>query len=95
MQEQNKERKTGIIRSWHEQRGFGVIRCGPPTSLEKYFLHVSGIRTGVATPSVGMVLTFEVADTPVEEGKLPRAIRADIEIESIKSQESDGVGGAA
>jgi len=95
MQAQNKARKTGIIRSWHEQRGFGVVRVGPPTSLEKYFLHCSDIRKGIATPLVGMILTFEISDKPVEEGRLPRAIRADIDLESIKSQESDGAGGAA
>ena len=91
MQEQNKARKTGIIRSWHEQRGFGVIRVGPPTSLEKYFLHVSNIRRGSATPNVGSALTFEVSDTPVEEGKLPRALRADFDDDLV--QGSDGNGG--
>ena len=89
--QQNKERKTGIIRSWHEQRGFGIVRVGPPTSLEKYFLHVSNIRKGIATPSVGMVLTFEVSDTPVEEGKLPRAVCADIDVQSIQPSSDGGV----
>jgi hypothetical protein len=46
--------------------------------LERYFLHVSKIRSGTATPSVGMEVVFDVSDKPIREGDLPMAIRADI-----------------
>ena len=72
------ERKSGIIRSWHEKRGFGIVRVGPPSSLEKYFLHVSSIRTGTATPETGWAVEFEIGSKPVPAGQLPQAICADI-----------------
>jgi hypothetical protein len=72
------QKKVGVIRSWNEARGFGIVRVGPASSLEKYFLHVSGIRSGSAIPVVGSAVYFEVSDQPVEDGKLPGAIRADI-----------------
>jgi cold shock CspA family protein len=70
-------RKTGILRSWHPQRAFGIIRVGPESSLERYFLHFRAIRSGTATPSVGMAVEFEPG--PIRnEGDLPPALRADI-----------------
>jgi cold shock CspA family protein len=70
-------RKTGILRSWHPQRAFGIIKVGPESSLERYFLHVNAIRTGTATPSVGMSVEFEPG--PIrKEGDLPPALKADI-----------------
>jgi len=78
------ERKQGVIRSWNESRCFDVIRVGPPSSLERYFLHVSQIRSGTAIPSVAAVVRFEINDSkPPEEYKLPQAIRADIEMEVL------------
>jgi cold shock CspA family protein len=71
-------RKSGVIRSWHEQRGFGIVRVGPATSLERYFLHVTAIQSGTATPEVGMVVEFDVSDKPAKEGQLRQAVRADI-----------------
>jgi cold shock CspA family protein len=72
------ERKLGVIRSWHQERGFGIVRVGPPSSLEKYFLHVSAIQSGTATPEVGMTVEFEVSDKPAKENQLRQAVRADI-----------------
>jgi cold shock CspA family protein len=77
------EKKTGILRSWHDERGFGVIQVGPPLSQDRYFLHVSQIRTGTATPTVGMVVTFSVSPKPVKEGNLPAAIDADVDMASV------------
>jgi cold shock CspA family protein len=77
------ERKLGVIRSWHGARGFGIIRVGPESSLEKYFLHVSNIRTGTATPEIGMAVEFEVSDKPAKEGQLAQAIRADIHLNQV------------
>jgi cold shock CspA family protein len=74
------QRKIGVIRSWNEPRGFGIVRIGPPSSLEKYFLHVSQIRTGTGSPTVGMVVHFEVSIKPVREGDLPAAINADVDV---------------
>jgi cold shock CspA family protein len=82
------ERKSGIIRSWHQKRGFGIVRVGPESSLEKYFLHVSNIRTGTATPEIGWAVEFEVGTKPVPEGQLPQAIRADILIPKEHQEQS-------
>ena len=51
-----------------------------------YFLHVSCIRSGTATPEPGMEVFFEVDETkPVPDGKLPRAIRADVIVPDDKA----------
>jgi cold shock CspA family protein len=81
------ERKSGVIRSWHESRGFGILRVGAESSLEKYFLHVSNIRTGTATPQVSWSVEFEVSDKPVKEGNLLQTIRAHIIIAQPKQSE--------
>jgi cold shock CspA family protein len=73
-----KERKVGLLRSWNEARGFGIVRVGPPSSLERYFLHISRIRTGTATPAVNAIVHFDVSTKLVEDGKLQQAINADI-----------------
>jgi hypothetical protein len=71
------DRKIGVV-VVGTKRGFSILRVGPETSLERYFLHVSRIRSGTAIPAVGMTVTFEVSDKPVPEGQLPQAIRADV-----------------
>lgn len=71
------DRKIGVVQNWGD-RGFGILRVGPESSLERYFLHVSKIRSGTATPVAGMTVIFDVSDKPVQEGQLPMAIRADI-----------------
>jgi hypothetical protein len=86
-------RKSGVIRSWRQERGFGVIRVGSPSSLEKYYLHVSKIRSGTAEPAVGMEVYFDVADALVPDG-LPQAIRADIIVQEEQPSADDGEGGA-
>lgn len=74
----NTEKKRGVLRSWHESRGFGVVRVGPPSSLEKYFLHVSRIVAGTACPTVGMEVLFFVSKKPTAQGQLPAAEDAEI-----------------
>jgi cold shock CspA family protein len=77
------QRKIGVIRSWHETRGFGIIRVGDRSSLERYWLHVSRIRSGTATPVPGMTVEFDVSTTaPKKDGDLWAAINADIDVES-------------
>lgn len=97
------ERKTGVVQVW-SKRGFAILRVGPESSLERYFLHVSKIRSGTATPALGMIVEFEVSDKPVQEGQLPMAIRADVilpetekpvtDVTAIPVKEDDGKGGA-
>lgn len=80
------ERKHAVVRSWHAEKGFGILRVGPASSLDQYFLHVSCIRSGTATPEPGMEVFFEVDETkPVPDGKLPRAIRADVIVPDDKA----------
>jgi hypothetical protein len=71
------DRKMGVVLI-ASKRGFSILRVGPESSLERYFLHVSKIRSGTATPAVGMTVIFDVGDKPVQEGQLPQAIRADV-----------------
>jgi cold shock CspA family protein len=80
---QTQEKKVGVIRSWNEPRGFGIVRIGPPSSLEKYFLHVSQIRTGTGSPVAGMTVYFEVSSKPVREGDLPAAVNADVDVADV------------
>jgi cold shock CspA family protein len=77
-------RKVGILRSWNEAKAFGIIRVGGPESLERYFLHISGIRSGTGMPRAGMTVEFEVSDRPAEDGQLARAVRADINATPIQ-----------
>jgi cold shock CspA family protein len=73
------ERKRGLLRSWNDAKGYGVIRVGPPSSLEKYWLHVSNIQSGTGAPTVGMEVEFEVGEKPVNKVvTLMPAIKADI-----------------
>jgi|HubBroStandDraft_2_1064218.scaffolds.fasta_scaffold918331_2 cold shock CspA family protein len=77
------ERKTGSVYFWKEGRGFGFVRVGDRGSLEKYFLMSKDIRSGTAEPEIGMTLTFEIGEAARKEGELPRAVRADVVMESI------------
>jgi len=82
-QDQNK--KVGVLRSWNEARGFGIIKVGPASSLERYFLHVSKIISGTATPEPGMRVSFEVSPKPVSEGQLLQAMNADIDVHGLSN----------
>jgi cold shock CspA family protein len=85
------ERKQGIIRTWNEKRGFGIVRVGPESSLEKYFLHVSSIRSGTASPDPGLQIFFEVSDkAPKREGDLPQAVKADIIVLDTAASDEGG-----
>ena len=79
-------RKLGVLRSWNEQRGFGIIRVGPKNSLERFYLHVSKIRSGTAEPAIGMEVYFDVADALVPDG-LPQALLADIIVDEQPASE--------
>ena len=85
------QRKIGVIRSWHEARGFGVIRVGNQSSLERYWLHVSKIRSGTACPVAGMEVEFDISPTPPKkDGDLSAAINADINVESQSAPSNEG-----
>jgi hypothetical protein len=71
------DRKIGVVQI-SSQRGFSILRVGPESSLERYYLHVSKIRSGTALPLKGMTVIFDVLDKPVKEGQLPQAVRADV-----------------
>jgi hypothetical protein len=83
-------KKRGVLRSWHEDRGFGVVRVGPPSSLEKYFLHVSKIISGTGSPTAGMEVLFLVSPTPATEGKLRAAVEAEIILQSVPASDGGG-----
>jgi cold shock CspA family protein len=68
------DRKQGVVRSWNKAKGFGILRVGPDSSLELYFAHINQVRSGTATPSVGMEAYFQVDERSIGiDGKLPKA----------------------
>jgi cold shock CspA family protein len=82
MNEQS-EVKHGTLITWQESRGFGIVRVGPKESLERYYLHVSKIKSGTASPTPGMLLNFRVSDAAVQEGKLAQAVDVHIDVNSL------------
>jgi hypothetical protein len=82
------DRKIGVVQI-ASKRGFSILRVGPESSLERYFLHVSKIRSGTATPAVGMTVIFDVSDKPVQEGQLPQAVRADVILPEPEQETTD------
>lgn len=68
--------KTGILRTWHNTRGFGFIEVPSNTfPIKQFFLHVSMILDGPCPPPVGSIVRFEPGP-PFKEGKLPTALKA-------------------
>jgi hypothetical protein len=90
-------RKQGVIRSWHEERGFGVI-VGTASSLDRYFLHISNVR-GTVPPAIGLRVEFDPGP-PLRQGDLPPALNivvlesAGTEITPEVSPKSENVGGS-
>jgi hypothetical protein len=88
------ERKVGVVQV-SSKRGFCILRVGPESSLERYYLHVSKIRSGTATPVAGQTVYFDVNDSQIREGQLPVALRADVIVEpgnatSLPANENGG-----
>ena len=66
--------RFGTLRSWHEDRGFGVVQ-GSVSHLQRYFLHITQILEGPVPPKAGDMVYFDV--TPSRKpGGLPQAINA-------------------
>lgn len=51
-------RSTGILRSWHDERGFGFI--APTRGGAELFVHVSALPRDGSRPVVGETLSFEL-----------------------------------
>ena len=66
--------RFGKLRSWHEDRGFGVVQ-GSVSHLQRYFLHVTQILEGPVSPKVGDGVYFEIIPSR-KPGGLPQAISA-------------------
>jgi cold shock CspA family protein len=66
--------KTGILRSWHSERGFGILSA---KRNEAYFLHTNNVLEGPEEPAIGSLVEFDVAPAD-NNGKFPQAIRAKI-----------------
>ncbi|MDO9449548.1 MAG: cold shock domain-containing protein [Rugosibacter sp.] len=52
-------RFEGKLKSWHDDRGFGFIE--PTLGGQEIFVHIKSFPPGTKRPSVGQVITFEVA----------------------------------
>ena len=72
--------KFGTVRSWHEDRGFGIVQG--IARLERYFLHATQIIEGPESPSVGDCVRFEVSPSR-KPGALPQAINAVVSAEKL------------
>jgi len=65
--------KTGILRTWNNDRGFGFIETPSKTfPIQKYFLHVSMIQDGPCPPEIGSIVRF-TPGPPRKDGQLPVA----------------------
>jgi cold shock CspA family protein len=63
-------RRTGFLRTWHDDRGFGFIT--PTDGGPELFVHISEFPRDGSRPSIGEMLSFEVG--PGNDGK-QQAIR--------------------
>ena len=57
--------RTGTLRTWHEDRGFGFI--APTDGGREIFVHVSAFPRDGSRPTVGESLTYDVG--PGKDGK--------------------------
>lgn len=75
------DRKSGIIKRWNDDRGFGFIEVS--TSKEEVFLHIKAFRNRTRRPAVGDVVTFHVETD--ERGKY-RALGVDFRGQEIREK---------
>lgn len=68
---QARERVTGTITKWDDDRGFGFIT--PAHGSADIFVHYSAFQKGTERPAVGTTLSYELGVSP--DGK-PRAVKA-------------------
>jgi hypothetical protein len=66
----------GILRSWYEDRGFGVVQV-PNSRTQRYFLHASQIVEGPDCIKVGYEVSFDIAP-PYKDGQLQQAVNAKV-----------------
>ena len=67
--------KKGIVEFWNNQRGFGFLGID---RNEKYFFHVSEVRSGPLGDLTGLECTFDFKPSD-DPKKLPIAINVRIE----------------
>jgi hypothetical protein len=74
--------KYGLLRSWHEDRGFGIIWV---SRTERYLLHITRVLEP-DIPVAGCGVYFDPA-LPFKAGGLPLAINARI----VQTTEGEGL----
>jgi uncharacterized membrane protein YsdA (DUF1294 family)/cold shock CspA family protein len=55
-------RRSGTLKSWNDQRGFGFIE--PAQGGKDIFVHIKAFSPGTVRPMIGQVLTFEIEQGP-------------------------------
>jgi uncharacterized membrane protein YsdA (DUF1294 family)/cold shock CspA family protein len=65
-------RFTGTLKTWNDERGFGFIES--TQGGQEIFVHIKTFPSGTGRPSIGQVLTFEVA-TGQDGKKKARAVQ--------------------
>lgn len=65
------------VRSWNLNKGFGIIVGEQPS--ERWFLHITEIKSGATPPAVGSIVYFDAAP-PRKPGadQAPRATNATV-----------------
>jgi len=66
-------RHSGILRSWHEDRGFGFI--APTQGGRELFVHISALPRDGTQPTVGETLSYELGRGPDGKVQAMRVLR--------------------
>src|SRR6202521_3803221 len=69
------ERKSGVV-EFSSGKGWYLVRVGPPSSIEIYFLRQKFIRSGIAC-DIGYEVDFS-AGPALNNGQRPTALNADV-----------------
>ncbi|WP_374568385.1 cold shock domain-containing protein [Ideonella sp.] len=77
-------RFTGILRTWHDDRGFGFI--APTHGGRELFVHISAFPNGGSRPTEGESLQYELGRGKDGKPQAVRVVRAAIGMQAPKAR---------